>query len=774
MFKYLYSGFVLLALFWPLLLSGQVEQQRQVNGRVFDASGKLLDYFGVELYASDTVCLMRGSFIDGTFSLVYTAQPERNYSVRISAAGYNDTTIMIVGENPIECRLSERVYAIDEVQVSAARPTVSLKGNAYSLDVAGSQLSNAATAGEVLNKLPFVMLDASNRIMIPGKDNVVIYIDRRKVAHSTELQGLNPADIREVQLLQNPDASYDANADAVILITTKRKDLGQNMLASVSATATMGHCLSYRVNPRWSYSWQRVNLYADYSFSNDAQCYFESSVDENKRTGSISDVRTTTEAKAQNHSYTLGAYFQPSKNHGVSVQLLGWNNHSRPIAAINTDFSSIATKEHIDTRRNTNRRENHYDMNLGYDAKLGDRSALRASMGYVFHDVRSTEKIEEQSDSTLANIDYSFSGRSRLMDAQLAYEFKAKKISLQAGAKYAQIQNESNSTLGGGMSDRFTYGYNFEESIPAAFVSVESRLAGLVLSAGLRGERTAFRGALNGVTAIDTNYINLFPTASCAWSFSDKNRISLSYARRIVRPAFRRISPETRYDNTYTYGQGNPGLLPAITDEVQLLFSASKFRVYVGFRDRKNATIFEYTSDAQNPDITVARLANHKRMHFVYAGALYQLRFKKFTSTNSGSFSKPFATVAYGDGVWRYTKPAIYLKTANELKLNKYISFYVDMLYNNLGETLLELKQPMFNLSAGMSLSLLNNKLRINVEANDILDTYNFRDLRYYLDYQVEHTYQPDNTYVRVNLTYSLPTKQRYKAKAGMEGARRL
>lgn len=767
--KFLFIFFLVL----PCLLSGQ-QVQRHVSGRVYGKNGALVDYFGVELYASDTLCLMRGSFIDGAFSLDYKIEPERRYAVKISAAGYNDTTIMIVGESPIECRLSERVYDIEEVQVSAARPTVRLKGNAYSIDVAGSQLSNAATAGEVLNKLPFVMLDASNRITIPGKDNVVIYIDKRKVAHSSELQGLSPADIREVQLLQNPDASYDANADAVILITTKRKDLGQNMLASVSATATMGHCLGYRVNPRWSYSWQRVNLYADYSFSNDAQRYFESSVDENKRTGSISDVRTTTEAKAQDHSYTLGAYFQPSKNHGVSVQLLGWNNHSRPIATINTDFSSIATKEHIDTRRNTNRRENHYDMNLGYDAKLGDRSALRASVGYVLHDANSNEKIEEQSDSSLANFDYGFAGHSRLMDAQLAYEFKAKKISLQAGAKYAQIQNESNSTLGGGMSDRFTYGYNFEESIPAVFVSLESRLDAVVLSAGLRGERTAFRGALDGVTAIDTNYINLFPTASCAWSFSDKNRISLSYARRIVRPAFRRISPETRYDNTYTYGQGNPGLLPTITDEVQLLFSANKFRVYVGFRDRKNATIFEYAADAQNPDITVARLANHKRMHFIYAGALYQLRFKKFASTNSGSFTKPFATVAYGDGVWRYTKPAIYLKTANELKLNKYISFYVDMLYNNLGETLLELKQPMFNLSAGMSLSLLNNKLRINVEANDILDTYNFRDLRYYLDYQVEHTYQPDNTYVRVNLTYSLPTKQRYRAKAGMEGARRL
>ena len=768
--KYVFSFFFLL---FPCLLSGQ-QVQRHVSGRVYGKNGALVDYFGVELYASDTLCLMRGSFIDGAFSLVYKAEPERRYSVKISAAGYNDTTIMIVGESPIECRFSERVYDIEEVQVSAARPTVSLKGNAYSLDVAGSQLSNAATAGEVLNKLPFVMLDTGNRIVIPGKDNVVIYIDKRKVAHSSDLQGLSPADIREVQLLQNPDASYDANADAVILITTKRKDLGQNMLASVSATATMGHCLSYRVNPRWSYSWQRVNLYADYSFSNNAQRDFESSVDENKRTGSISDVRTTTEAKAQNHSYTLGAYFQPSKNHGVSVQLLGWNNHSRPIAPINTDFSSIATKEHIDTRRSTDRRENHYDMSLRYDAKLGDRSALRASVGYVLHDANSNEKIEEQSDSIMANFDYGFAGHSRLMDAQLAYEFKAKHISLQAGAKYAQIQNESNSTLGGGMSDRFTYGYNFEESIPAAFVSVESRLEGLVLSAGLRGERTAFRGALDGVAVIDTNYVNMFPTASCAWSISDKHRLSLSYARRIVRPAFRRISPETRYDNTYTYGQGNPGLLPTITDEVQLLFSASKFRVYVGFRDRKNATIFEYIADAQNPDITVARLANHKRMHFVYAGALYQLRFKKFTSTNSGSFTKPFATVVYGDGVWRYTKPAIYLKSANELKLNKYISFYVDMLYNNLGETLLELKQPMFNLSAGMSLSLLNNKLRINVEANDILDTYNFRDLRYYLDYQVEHTYQPDNTYVRVNLTYSLPTKQRYRAKAGMEGARRL
>lgn len=80
----------------------------------------------------------------------------------------------------------------------------------------------------------------------------------------------------------------------------------------------------------------------------------------------------------------------------------------------------------------------------------------------------------------------------------------------------------------------------------------------------------------------------------------------------------------------------------------------------------------------------------------------------------------------------------------------------------------------MLNLSSGVLLSLQPDQLCIKLDSNDILDPYNFADSRDYLGCHVVHTYRPDNTNVRLTLSYSLPTKQRYRAKVDMEGVKRL
>ena len=72
---------------------------------------------------------------------------------------------------------------------------------------------------------------------------------------------------------------------------------------------------------------------------------------------------------------------------------------------------------------------------------------------------------------------------------------------------------------------------------------------------------------------IDTTYINFFPSLGLNWAVNKNSKINFNYTRKISRPSFNNLSPNIRYDNVFFYRQGNPYLLPTITDDLSLFYS---------------------------------------------------------------------------------------------------------------------------------------------------------------------------------------------------------
>ena len=88
--------------------------------------------------------------------------------------------------------------------------------------VENSVLKEAGTANEVLKRLPSVSGNDGDYSVF-GKGKAVIYINNREVRDPSELDKLNSADIRDVEIITNPGARYDASVKAVIRINTIRK-----------------------------------------------------------------------------------------------------------------------------------------------------------------------------------------------------------------------------------------------------------------------------------------------------------------------------------------------------------------------------------------------------------------------------------------------------------------------------------------------------------------------------------------------------------------------
>ena len=130
---------------------------------------------------------------------------------------------------------------LQEVVVKGGLPNTRIKGNAMITRIQGTPLSDAGTLGEMLIKVPgMTCQDEAPEVL--GKGSPLIYINGRLMRDDSELKRLRSEDIRDVEVINNPGAQYDATVRAVVRIRTVRKQ-GDGL--SLDLTLSDEHDLRY-------------------------------------------------------------------------------------------------------------------------------------------------------------------------------------------------------------------------------------------------------------------------------------------------------------------------------------------------------------------------------------------------------------------------------------------------------------------------------------------------------------------------------------------------
>lgn len=109
-----------------------------------------------------------------------------------------------------------------ELVVKGDLPKIWLRNDALVTTVQNSVLSKAGTANDVLKRLPSIT-GKDGEFSVFGKGQAKIYINNREMRDVSELDILNSAEIKEVEIVNNPGARYNASVKAVIRIYTLRK-----------------------------------------------------------------------------------------------------------------------------------------------------------------------------------------------------------------------------------------------------------------------------------------------------------------------------------------------------------------------------------------------------------------------------------------------------------------------------------------------------------------------------------------------------------------------
>ena len=143
---------------------------------------------------------------------------------------------------------------LQEVVIRGGLPNTRLKAGSMITRIEGTPLAQSGTLGEMLVMVPG-MTGTDDSPEVLGKGSPLIYINGRKMRDASELKRLRSEDIRDVEVINNPGAQYDAQVLAVVRIRT-RKQQGEGL--SLHLTAADEH------DQRYNFERPQLKLGANY------------------------------------------------------------------------------------------------------------------------------------------------------------------------------------------------------------------------------------------------------------------------------------------------------------------------------------------------------------------------------------------------------------------------------------------------------------------------------------------------------------------------------
>ncbi len=579
----------------------QLAAQTRLAGLVHDNQSHPVPYASVLLLNATDSTLVKGTLTgsDGTFQL--NDLPAGRYQLTVQMLGFQEYR-----SEALEWRagasapdlgpivLLENTAQLHEVTIVAKKPFFEQKIDRLVVNVAGSITSAGATALDVLERSPGVIVNRQNNaIALAGKEGVVVMINGKINRMPVEavvqlLEGMPAGNIEKIELITTPPANFDAegNAGYINIVLKQSADRGLNGSYNLSGGFGRGDVASAGIN--FNYRKNRLNLYGDYAFSREAQeqiFAIDRLVLLNGNT-LRTDTRTVRDPLQRNHQARLGMDFSLSPKTVLGLLVSGYDNRWS-MDAVNR--STISINGQPDTLlRIDNDEVNHWRHlggNLNLQHRFREGEALTFDADYLHYENENPTNYQTEYTDAQGGFlfgEQTFSGKVtpiRVGVARLDYTrpFSAK-LKMEAGIKGTLARFDNDVTVyrlvnGAPVNDPdLTAQYRLEEDISAAYAAFDLKLDDQTdLKLGLRYEYTNSNlGTAEQANIVDRHYGNLFPSLFLSRSFNDQHSANLSYSRRITRPTFNDMAPFVIFLDPYTFFSGNAALQPSISNTLKL------------------------------------------------------------------------------------------------------------------------------------------------------------------------------------------------------------
>ena len=680
---------------------------------------------------------------------------------------------------------------LGEVVVKSTAPKTKMKNGAMVTRIEGSVLESAGTAEELLARVPG-MMRMGGQIQVIGKGTPIYYINGRKVQDTEELKRLKSHDIREVEVINNPGAAYDASTRAVVRIKTRRlrgEGLSGRMdLSDAQALKSGNNNLSSSVNLNYRHA--GVDIFGGATFQNDYLDNYSQRLEQNTY-GTVNHTQTGTIESSEKFSrlhFNAGVNWQLDDDNfvGAKVERGVWIKNWHGFTMDEDILRNGVKEDHLRSVSDINSKNpNSFLVNAYYNGKIGSWG-IDANVDYYSLCDKNSNHVAETGMSGSRTIESATENSSRMFAARLVADHRLWKGTLKFGGELTTVSRDNEYVINGvDISNRFS---EVSEQNYAAFAEYGLMIprAGM-LTLGMRYEHVAFdfNNLSDPSASIDRCHDDFFPSISFGTRIG-LTQLQLSYGVKTTRPSYRDLRSEVEYGSKYTLQTGNPLLKNEIRHTLDLS-GRWRFLAFVANYLHIKDAIYDWTSPYDDNGVVMLGMVNFDRPIDVFSAFLVASpTIGVWTTSNTIGLQKQWLSFnlddpreATGKREVRYDKPMFIFNSDNafrlrndwQIELNS--EFYSKAHYRNA-----RLLQHYWNLTAAVQKSLLKDKsLVLRLSVSDIFNTARHDAILDLGNYTLEQSdifggQRGQYSFHRINLSvrYSFnATKSKYKGQGAGE-----
>ena len=769
------------------LLSLDAYSQNSVKGIIIDQKQKTIPFANVILLqASDSTTVYKGTVSEEDGSFLIEAVEDNEYVLEVRFVGYENFVRKIEVDGNTNLRkliLLESASDLDEVTVTAKRPTISRSVDRITFNVENSVLSSG-NSYEILKRTPGVIV-SQGQLLIKNRPADVYINDNKVYLTSQELQqlleGYSGQNVKSVEVITNPPARYNAEGGSILNIITS-KNLSVGYKGSLNASNTIAIKPKYSVGSSQYYKTDILNAFASYNYNTRTDVktdlgnitYFDPAGGIDSRW----EDEFNKETKRESHSISTILDFTLSEKSKLSLSA---NLLYTPTANSDIDGRTeiFNPQMQLDSLYTTNSRlENDGDnllLNANYSTSFGDNgSTFSAQANYIKYNDDQSQNLATRYFSNTGNLlsnnsFYTLANQdSEIYTGQIDFTSTIAGMATEYGAKYSGIQSNSGldffNTISGSdvfnssLSDKFDY----NENILAGYVSLAKDWDTWSVKLGLRGENTDIEGESNSLGIVNSqNYFQIFPTFYLMHMVGDNHSFGLDYSRRITRPRFQSLNPYRYFLNENNFQLGNPNLKPGLTNKIGINYTFKNKWYFDAYWDRTG----------NSPSILPFQNNEQRNLRSITDNLIYDQQFS-FDITYydylkdwwalyfySSFFKLKNEFVAYesDNQIVNNETTGAYISVANYLTFTKDGSFTGNISATYMSNFIAgsyDYDEPQLGINLGFRKSFFDNRLAATVNVEDLLNTYNIPLQSKYLNQDNSFFSKPESRNIRFGLTY--------------------
>lgn len=674
----------------------------------------------------------------------------------------------------------EKVYNLEGVTVTAHKRIFTQKPDRLIFNVENSIVSNGGNALAALKITPGIKVQNEQITMI-GKNEMTVMVDERPVKLSGEslinfLRGISSTTIKSIEVISTPPAKYKAQGNSgLVNIILKKAKVGtwSLILRNTYQQATYGDNKSgadfnlrkkklsissnistasgkdryvmdrftYYPVETWhlsaplkrSYNFMNVNFGVDYDASRTLTIGMNYLG--HKTNNPFRQYKFNTEIMDANNNMSSCMETFNDKIHKGYTHVL--NVHG----IVRLDSLGKKIKIDLDYLRNTNK-----DSTSDYGASyFPDREQIAGS----YYANISRNKSEVSNYAAKVDVELPLRWINLNFGGQLDFTTNSNDYTFYDNLSGSQIVDNSQSNY-----------FKYKENIAALYLSASKSLSKrLSMQFGIRVEQTYTEGqSLTIDQANKHHYLNAFPSAYVLYKLSDIKSLSLSYSRRINRPYFYDMNPFKTYTSQYDYSVGNTSLKPSYSDNLDLMLSSGIFVHKVWYSHVSDDYAIYPTID---PTTKIIKRSPSNFINYYSVGMSESYTFNKWwwwNSYNNVTFYYIKKRAILSEAPPMIDRISGNLMTQNDFLLNKKktwilnFGFYYELPYISSYSKV----ASNYYFYMGVRTNLLENRLSLSLNVNDIFKTYRMCETMTSNDVRYKYDNRSDTRYLQFSVSYKI------------------